>query len=151
MKPASLFRLFLRALLGSVFIVSGFQKLISPPQNLAAVIDKFEILHGSAVTALSLTLPWVEFIAGILFVLGLWTSAALALLWLMNTVFIAVLVSALLRRLPIDQCGCFGKDLSIPLPVMLGIDAAIWLLFFVSFFFHKKSSPSLDTFFARHD
>ena len=147
MKPAPFFRLLLRAALGGIFIVSGFQKLLSPPQNFAAVIEKFEIIQGPVAALLSVTLPWVELVAGILFVLGLWTTAALAILWLMNTVFIGALASALVRGLPIDQCGCFGKALSIPLPVMLGMDAVVWGLFLISFLQRKKASPSLDTFF----
>jgi len=150
MKFGPVFRLLLRVVLGSIFIVSGFEKLLSPSQNFAAVIEKFEIIHGPAVTLLSVTLPWAELIAGVLFVLGLWSTAALAVLWLMNTVFVGVLASALARRLPLDQCGCFGEKLSIPLPVMLGIDAAIWVLFLLSFLLRKKTSLSLDTSFARH-
>ncbi len=151
MRFGPFLRFFLRAALGSVFIVSGFQKLLSPPQNFAAIIEKFEVLHGPTVTLLSLTLPWVELIAAIFFVLGLWTTAALAVLWLMNTVFIGVLTSALIRHLPIDQCGCFGKGLSISLPVMLSIDVVLWVLFLICFLLRKKPSLSLDTTLASHD
>ena len=151
MKFGPIARLFLRIALGSVFIVSGFQKLIAPPQNFAAVIEKFEIVQGPAAALLSVTLPWIELIAGVLFVLGLWTTVALVVLWLMNTVFAGVLISALIRRLPVEQCGCFGKALSIPLPVMIGIDAVIWIIFLVSFVSRKKPAPSLDAILARHD
>ncbi len=149
MKPAPLFRLLLRAALGSVFIVSGFQKLISPAQNFAAVIEKFEIIQGPAALTLALTMPWIELIAGILFVLGLWTTVSLSALWLMNTLFVGVLASALARKLPLDQCGCFGEKISIPLPVMLSIDMALWALFLFCFLSRRKSAPSLDSFFEQ--
>ncbi len=151
MKPVPIFLFFIRVALGGVFIVSGFEKLLTSPQNFAAVIDKFEVLQGPVVTALSLTLPWAELIGGILLVLGLWTTAALAVLWLMNTVFIGVLASALIRHLPIDQCSCFGKNLTVSLPVMLSIDVVLWMLFFACFLLRKNLIISLDTFFLRHD
>ncbi len=150
MSPALISRLFLRVALGSVFIVSGFQKLISPAENFAAVIEKFDIVHGAAVTALSLAMPWAEFIGGTLLVLGLWTPVTLGALWLMNTLFIGVLASALWRKVPVGDCGCFGKNLSIPLPVMLAVDGAIWALFLLSFLLRRKPAPSLDSFLARH-
>ena len=149
MKPAPLFRLVLRVALGSVFIVSGFEKLMSPAQNFAAVIEKFEIIQGPTASALAFTMPWAELLGGILFVLGLWTTASLSALWLMNTLFLGVLASALARKLPLDQCGCFGKQVSIPLPVMLALDAALWALFLLSFLLRRKPVPSLDSFFER--
>ena len=143
------FRLFCRVALGSVFIVSGFQKLIAPAENFASVIEKFEILRGPAAVFLSHTLPWVELLAGASFALGLWTPLSMATLWLMNTVFIGVLGSALMRKLPLEQCGCFGKDLSIPLPVMLGIDTAFWAAFLFLFLTRRVSTPSLDIFLEK--
>ena len=138
-------RLLCRVGLGGLFVVSGFQKLILPAENFAAVIEKFEILSGPAAAFLSHTLPWAEFFAGVFLVVGLWTPLSLAALWLMNTVFIGVLGSALARKLPLDQCGCFGKNLSIPLPVMLGLDLFIWSAFLFLFLTRRVPTPSLDS------
>ena len=149
MRFSGLFRSLSRAALGGVFIVSGFQKLLSPPQNFAAVIDKFEVIHGPAVSVLALVLPWVEFIGGVMLLLGLWTRFALPVLWAMNTAFIGILGSALVRKLPVNECGCFGKALSIPLPVMFGVDAALWALFLFCFLSKDKPSLSLDSYLAR--
>ena len=138
-------RLLCRAGLGGLFVVSGFQKLILPSENFAAVIEKFEILSSPAAAFLSHTLPWAEFFAGVFLAVGLWTPLSLAALWLMNTVFIVVLGSALARKLPLDQCGCFGKNLSIPLPVMLGLDLLIWAAFLFLFLTRRVPTPSLDS------
>ena len=142
-------RLVLRAALGSAFVVSGFQKLISPAENFAAVIEKFEIIQGPAAIFLSHVLPWGELVAGACLLVGLWIPLSLAALWLMNTVFIGVLGSALIRKLPLEQCGCFGKNLSIPIPVMLGLDCLIWAAFLFLFLTRRVSTPSLDSYFEK--
>jgi uncharacterized membrane protein YphA (DoxX/SURF4 family) len=135
----------LRAALGAVFIVSGYQKLTSPVQNFEAVIGKFEMLPGPAVSFVAHTLPWAELVGGALFVFGLWTGPALFVLWAMNSAFIAALGAALLRKLPIEECGCFGEALTLSPKQMLGIDAALWALFLLFFTASRRlRPPSLD-------
>ena len=84
MKKKTLFLLAIRILLGAVFIFSGFQKLTHPAENFQAVIEKFEIVGGSAAAVLSHVIPWYEFVFGAFLVLGLWTDLALAALWPLN-------------------------------------------------------------------
>ena len=146
MKLISLFLLLVRAVLGSVFVVSGFQKLWTHPENFAAVIEKFDILHGLPVTVLAHTLPWVELLAGVFLVLGLRTQVSLFVLWIMNTVFIGILSSALLRKLPIDECGCFGEAVTLSPSQMLAVDVSLWFFFLLYFLSSSRVKvPSLDT------
>ena len=149
-RPYGLFGL--RLVLGAVFAVSGFQKLASPWQNFAAVIEQYRLLNGPAAELFAQAMPWVEFLAGVLFLLGLWRMLSLSALWTMNTVFIGVLASALARKLPIDSCGCFGDALKIPLPVMLSLDLAFWIFFLAYFLLSRRSGDdaSLDRAFERH-
>ena len=145
MRPVTFTQLCLRVLLGSVFIVSGFQKLISPAQNFAAVIEKFNIVPAPAASAIAQVFPWFEFVLGVLFALGLWTRASLFLLWAMNTAFIGLLSSALARKLPIDECGCFGEAVTLSPKNMLAVDIGLWFLFLIFFFAHRRvKAPSLD-------
>ena len=145
MKPAAWFFLSVRALLGIVFIVSGFQKLTSPAANFAADIEKFELLHGPLVLLTAQILPWLEFVAGVLFILGLWTTISGLLLWALNTGFVLLLSSSLIRKLPIEQCGCFGEAIHLSVPQMLALDCTFWVLFLVFFAFHgPEKAPSLD-------
>lgn len=151
MKPAHFLLLLVRAALGGVFVVSGFQKLWGPWENFAAVIEKFEIIHGLPVTVLARTLPWAEFLAGVFLILGLRTILSLFVLWAMNTAFIGVLASAIARKLPIQECGCFGEALSLSLPKMLAVDISIWVLFLVFFLGSKRVKlPSLDVSMDKH-
>ena len=130
----------LRLVLSAMFVVSGFQKLVSPWQNFAAVIEQYKFLNGPAAAFFAQAMPWVEFLAGVLFLLGLWRVLSFSVLWALNTLFIGVLASALLRKLPIDSCGCFGEALKIPLPVMLSLDAVFWASFLVYFLLSRRTS-----------
>ncbi len=146
MKTAPLFLLLVRAVLGGVFVVSGFQKLWTRPENFAAVIEKFEILQGWPVTVLSHTLPWAELIAGVFLILGLRTRIALFILWAMNTGFIIILSSALMRKLPIDECGCFGEAVTLTPSQMLAVDVSLWCFFLLYYLASSRVKvPSLDS------
>ena len=151
MKTRPLLLLSLRLALGAVFAVSGFQKLASPYQNFAAVIEKFEVIKGAHAALLAQSLPWVEFTAGVFFMLGFWEIVSLGLLWVMNSVFLGVLASALSRKLPIDSCGCFGEAVTLSLPKILALDIFLWVLFFVYYFTSRRGRvPGLDQMFGTH-
>ncbi len=137
MKLKAFLLLVLRLSLALIFIVSGFQKLTAPYQNFVVVIEKFELLKGAPAQVLALSLPWVEFVVGIFFALGLWTRLSLFTLWSMNTVFIVILTSSLLRKLDIQSCGCFGEAVTLSVP-------QVWLLISPpGFYFFCFFSPAI--------
>lgn len=127
----NVFLTILRVVLGAAFAFSGYLKLIHPPEEFLAVILKFEIVGGQAARLLSVGLPWVEWVFGIFLIVGLWTRFAGGVLWALNTVFTAVLASVLLRRLPLESCGCFGERFALPVWTTLLIDLALWAGFCV--------------------
>lgn len=145
MKPKSLFFLLLRLALASIFIVSGFQKLTTPIQNFVAVIEKFDIIQGEPAQWLAHALPWIEFVTGVFFALGLWTRYSLFILWAMNTTFIGILSLSLIRKLDIQSCGCFGEAVSLTVPQILAIDILTWFLFLLFFLTsHRAKAPEMD-------
>jgi hypothetical protein len=151
MKIKTSLFLSLRVLLGAVFLVSGAEKLMSPYQNFSAVIEKYGILHGDSAVFLSQGLPWVELLAGVFFVLGLWERASLWTLWVLNTGLIGMVSQALLRKLPVDECGCFGEVVSLSLPQILVLDIVLWGSFFIYWFFSSRVLlPGLDRKFKSH-
>lgn len=58
--------------------------------------------------ALSGVIPWTEFIAGALVLVGLWTRSAALLIGLMMIGFIGGIASLLIRGIEAD-CPCFGS------------------------------------------
>jgi uncharacterized membrane protein YphA (DoxX/SURF4 family) len=59
------------------------------------------------VNALALWLPWIELVAGIAVLAGLWNKPAIAILSVLLVVFIAAISINLAKGRAID-CGCFG-------------------------------------------
>ena len=142
------FFMFLRLAVGSVFAVSGFIKLMQPYQNFLAIIRSYELLSGSPAVALAKTMPWAEFVVGVFLILGFWSRISILVLWVFNTVFIGVISSALIRRLPIQECGCFGDSFSLQPQQVLWLDIALWVVFMcMAACFDYTQSCSLDSYF----
>ncbi len=100
--------LFLRLLIGAIFIYAGMLK-IRTPQAFADSIHTFEILPPSLINLLALGLPPFEIISGMLFILG-WQKRLISFsLLVLSGLFILALLQGLIRDLPID-CGCFGNQ-----------------------------------------
>ena len=119
----------LRILIGVLFVVSGFMKLMQPYQNFLLTVHSYEILNGPLAEWFAKGMPWAEFMLGVLMILGLWLRPALLGLWAMNTMFIAALSSAMIRKLPLQECGCFGESFSLPVYQMIWVDIGLWLMF----------------------
>lgn len=101
----------MRVALGGVFIFAAFTK-ISNIQAFAFAIKGFKILdpdkHGHLIVSAAYTMPWVEMIAGVLLVLGLWTRAAALTIGLMLVFFIAALLHVIFDPSIEADCSCFG-------------------------------------------
>ncbi len=91
--------------LGLLFVVAALPKLADPP-GFAHMIYNYRILPGSLVNLFALVLPWVELLAGVALLLGLWTRASASLIAALLVVFLVALSVNLLRGNAID-CGCF--------------------------------------------
>lgn len=142
--------LLLRLAASAVFIVSGLTKLVQPYQNFLSVIQSYQVLGSGGAALAARLMPWVEFIFGVFLFLGLWLRLSAAILWVLNTVFIGVVLSALIRRLPIGDCGCFGGSFSLSPGQVLFLDAALWAAFAILMIFHKRAKAfSLDNRFEK--
>jgi uncharacterized membrane protein YphA (DoxX/SURF4 family) len=117
----------IRVCVGAIFVVSGFEKLISPYQNFQYVIEQYQMVSGEQAAWIAQALPWAELIGGSFFLLGLWTTEAAVSVMAMFGIFITAVGQALIRQLPLGECGCFGELISIPLPVVLAMDTVLLL------------------------
>lgn len=122
---ASVFWLCARAVIGGLLAVSGFEKLVGPYQNFAYVIEQYRIVGTDDAVLIAQTLPWAELVVGVFLILGLWIRAAALGALAMFAVFLVVVGQALARRLPMDECGCFGELVSIPPAGVFGMDLVI--------------------------
>lgn len=117
-----------RLALGGIFIYASLDK-IAHPRAFAGIVANYAILPDWLVTLPALALPWLELLAGLLLVAGIWTRSAAATLSLLLLAFMLVLAFNALRGVDLS-CGCFstsaadkenawvlvGRDLLILLP-----------------------------------
>ncbi len=104
----------LRLALGGLFLVAAYNKLfiMNGPQLFSESIKAFKVFdpksQESLIQLATFVTPWIEVIAGVAIVIGLWTRAAAGVLGALLVGFIYLIVQALSRKLNIE-CGCFGK------------------------------------------
>lgn len=122
-----MFALF-RIIVGLLFVVSGGEKLIWPYQNFLYVLQGYELLPSGLDMVIARVFPWVEFITGVLLVIGLWVPQMVKIAFTMFAVFILIISQALLRHLPIDDCGCFGQLITLKPQHTLVMDSLFFLL-----------------------
>jgi uncharacterized membrane protein YphA (DoxX/SURF4 family) len=103
-----------RLILALVFVYAGAVK-IQDVVAFAGHVAAYQILPYAMNYLVAATLPYVEFLAGVLLLLNVRVRPALVAIGGMTLVFMVALVSVLLRGLDID-CGCFdpagGEDVS---------------------------------------
>ena len=140
----------IRLFIGTIFLVSGIEKLITPYQNFLYVIQNYELLPDQLALITAKVLPWFELFVGVFLVLGFWMKQACIGASGLFIIFIAVVSQALIRNLPIVECGCFGELISLPLYVVLMMDMCllfltIWLMRHIN----KAKKFSLDVYFEK--
>jgi putative oxidoreductase len=91
--------------LGIVFVLAAIPKIIDPPA-FAHMIYNYRLLPGNAINALALVMPWVELLAGLALILGVWKREAAIVAGLLLLVFIVAIGVNLARGHAVD-CGCF--------------------------------------------
>jgi len=94
-----------RLVIGGLFVYASLHKIVDPV-DFAASIRNYLIVPPAWSNILALTLPWIEFGAGGLLILGMQTRPAALLTTGMLGVFIGALIYAYSIGLDID-CGCF--------------------------------------------
>src|SRR5207249_4362814 len=97
--------------LGFMFLFAAYNKLYgaNATQLFSASVQAFKTgMPDWAVRLTTGVTPWVEVIAGVLLLLGVWTRAAATVLSGLLIVFIILIVQAIGRGLDLE-CGCFGK------------------------------------------
>jgi uncharacterized membrane protein YphA (DoxX/SURF4 family) len=140
----------LRIAIGGIFVFSALGKLLEPYQNFLYVIQAYQILPSWAEILAAQIFPWLEMIVGIFVLLGLWLPWSLRAALIFFSVFVVIVGQALLRGLPLENCGCFGEFIHLKPQTVLIMDSFSVLLTFVMLcnLSHTKKF-SLDSYFDR--
>lgn len=118
-------RLFLRLVLGAVFLYAAYTKLRQSWLLFALSIDSYQLLPQWAVLTLARTLPWIEFAIALLLVAGVWLRYVAIAATLLLALFFGAMVLSYTRGAGID-CGCFGVGEALSLKT-LARDGALLL------------------------
>ncbi len=139
----------LRILIGLLLVFSSTEKLLSHYQNFLYVIQSYEILPSSLERLTAIVFPWIELLTGLFLILGLWLPLTLKVTTVLFTIFIAILTQALIRKLPITECGCFGQAVSFPPQVTLVLDSVTFMfIVWLNVKIQKVRQFSLDQYFS---
>jgi putative oxidoreductase len=126
-------RVLVRIVLGALFVFAGATKAYDPGA-FAIEIQRYNLLPWLPGALVSVYLPWLEIVAGMLLIVKKFEQGTLLLISCLLLVFTFALASATFRGLDID-CGCFGKAFTatgtiFPLirnVVLLALTGFLWL------------------------
>ncbi len=97
-----------RLVLGGIFIYASLDKIVHPGE-FARIIANYAILPDHLVTLPALVLPWLEMLAGLFLVAGIWRRSSALWLSLLLLFFILALGVNALRGIDVS-CGCFSTS-----------------------------------------
>ncbi len=109
-----------RVTLAAVFIYAGVVKS-NDIVAFAGQIANYQILPYAWNFLAASILPYLELLCGLLLLLNMRVRPAVLVLFVLNVIFIFVLLSAIIRGFDID-CGCFKPDSADPTTPI----AALW-------------------------
>jgi uncharacterized membrane protein YphA (DoxX/SURF4 family) len=92
--------------LGAIFVIAALPKIADPP-SFAHMIYNYRLVPSSLINLSALAMPWVELLAGLALILGVWKAAARTIIGILLAVFIIAISINLARDNAID-CGCFN-------------------------------------------
>ncbi|MBW2261950.1 MAG: DoxX family membrane protein [Deltaproteobacteria bacterium] len=97
-----------RLALGAMFIYASWFKIVDP-YTFAINIATYQILPDCLVNVLTITLPWLELVTGVLLIAGAFSREASLTIGAMLVMFIVAILIAMSKDLEIS-CGCFASE-----------------------------------------
>jgi uncharacterized membrane protein YphA (DoxX/SURF4 family) len=97
-------------ILGIIFVVAAWPKIVDPP-SFAHMVYNYRLVPSGLVNFVAIVMPWIELLAGLALILGIWTRGARPIITAMLVMFIVAIAINLARGNAID-CGCFDPSAS---------------------------------------
>lgn len=101
------FHLILRLIIGGIFIYAAVPKILSPQEFYLNILG-YNIIGGFPAKLTALSIPWIELLAALGVIFGVWYMSSLRIFQGLLSFFIVLLVVTLIRGISTD-CGCFGS------------------------------------------
>ena len=97
--------LLLRLVLGGFFVYASLDK-IWDPAAFAKIVYQWQVVGPVASNLAAVTLPWIELLAGLLLVAGVWKRESSLVIALLLVVFLVAAGSVMARGIDVENCGC---------------------------------------------
>ncbi|MBW2194475.1 MAG: DoxX family membrane protein [Deltaproteobacteria bacterium] len=136
-----------RIVLGGIFVYASVGKILYPA-DFAEAVANYQLLPVKLTNLAAITLPWLEFIAGLLLLNGFKTQSSNLFSFFLLCVFSLGAISALARGLDIN-CGCFTEE-SRKVGLSFLIEEAAMLLMTITIYFFDKGFLSIDNLLSRY-
>ena len=107
------FQLVARVLLGGYFVYASLDK-IAQPAAFAKIVYQWQVVGPVPSNLVAIMLPWVELLAGLLLVAGVWKRQTALVIALLLVVFLAAATSVLARGIDVVNCGCTSLTSQAP-------------------------------------
>jgi uncharacterized membrane protein YphA (DoxX/SURF4 family) len=98
-------QLVLRLFLGAFFVYASLDKIWSP-SAFAKIVYQWQVAGPLPSNLVAVTLPWIELLAGVLLLAGVWKRESALVIALMLAVFIVAAASVIARGIDVENCGC---------------------------------------------
>ena len=95
----------LRLGLGGFFLYASLDKIIAPAA-FARIVYQWQVVGPVPANLVAVILPWVEALAGVLLIAGVWKREAAAVIAVLLVVFIVAAGSVMARGIDVENCGC---------------------------------------------
>ena len=92
--------------LGLIFIYASYHKILAPA-DFAKIVYGYDLFPAGTINLIAIILPFIELIAGLALILGIFPRSAALILIGMLAAFIVVLSINLIRGHEFN-CGCFS-------------------------------------------
>ena len=102
------FIIFIRLILGAVFLWASFDKIIDPA-SFAKNISNYHVVPFGLENTVAIILPWLEFFIGTGMILGIMVNGSIIISSFLLILFNILIAQAILRGFNIE-CGCGLKD-----------------------------------------
>ena len=100
--------LFIRCLLGLVFLYASYDKILDPGK-FARDIANYHIVPFGLENSIAIILPWLELLIGAGIILGIFLDGSVVLSGSFLILFIVMIFQAMMRGFNIE-CGCGLKE-----------------------------------------
>ncbi|MCG8471751.1 MAG: DoxX family membrane protein [Desulfobacterales bacterium] len=97
-----------RVVVGVLFIYAGWVKGMDV-YGFSKTVYGYGLLPGVLVNGVAIVLPWVEVVAGVCLVAGIWPRASSGVVGILLGLFMGAILFNMMRGYTFD-CGCFGAE-----------------------------------------